>query len=79
MSGPVIFEVRKRGGKILRAAITDFRGSRFLDLREWAERDGNPVATPRGVTVPLEALKPLGEALTAASRQIDASGTPSAS
>ena len=79
MSGPVLFEVLKRGGNCVRAAITEFRGSRFLDIREWAKRDGQLVATPKGVTVPLEALQGLGEALTAASRQIDSSGAPSAS
>ena len=79
MSEPVLFELPKRGGKILRAAITEFRGSRFLDIREWVEREGQPLATPKGVTMPLEAMQVLGEALTAASRQFDASGAPDAS
>ena len=79
MSGRILFELRKRGGKILRAVISEYRGSSFVDFREWAERDGEPVATRRGVTMPLQAMEALGEALTAASRQIDSSGAPSAS
>lgn len=78
MSAPVLFELPKRGGTIVRAAITKYRGSQFLDIREWAEKNGEPVATPKGVTMPLEAMQRLGEALTAASRQIDSSGAPSA-
>jgi hypothetical protein len=76
---PVIFELPKRGGTTLRAAITDYCGSRFLDVREWAELDGKPLATRKGVTVPLEAIRALGEALMAVSRTIPPSGTPTVS
>lgn len=52
----LLFELPKRGGITLRVALTEYCGSRFLDFREWAERDGQPFATRKGVTVPLEAL-----------------------
>ena len=68
MSGRVLFEWPKRGGYFVRAMIADFNGSRFLDIREWAERDGQPLATRKGATWPLEAMEELGEALIAESR-----------
>ena len=79
MSGRVIFECSKRGGSTVRFTIAEYQGSRFLDIREWVERDGRPLATRKGATMPLQAMQGLGEALTATSRQIDASGAPSAS
>ena len=68
MSGRVLFEWRKRGGQFVRAMIAEYNGSRFLDIREWAERDGQPLATRKGATWPLEAIGELGEALVAESR-----------
>ncbi len=79
MSGPVLFEHAKRGGAMVRVTIADYGGSRFLDFREWVDREGNPLATRKGVTMPLGAMRGLGEALIAASRSSDSSGPPSAS
>lgn len=76
MSGRVIFECAKRGGTTVRFTIADYQGSRFLDIREWVEREGEPLATRKGATLPLEALGGAGAALTSASRQIDDSGAP---
>jgi hypothetical protein len=78
MSGRVIFECAKRGGATVRFTIADYQGSRFLDIREWVEREGQPLATRKGATVPLEALAGAGEALISASSSIDASGAPGA-
>lgn len=62
--GEVLFEHSKPNGNLLRVAKRTYRGSRpFLDLREWA--DHGRVATKHGVTVPLEALPALMEALAA--------------
>ncbi len=79
MSGPVLFEHSKRGGATVKATLADFCGSRFLDIREWVDREGEPLATRKGVTMPLEAMRALGEALIAASRSNDSSGPPSGS
>lgn len=79
MSGRVLFEYRKRGGATVKATIADYEGNRFLDIREWVERDGKPIATRKGTTVPLEAMQGLAEALTAASRSNGSSGVPGAS
>ncbi len=79
MSGRVLFEYRKRGGATVKATIADYNGNRFLDIREWVERDGEPLATRKGATMPLEAMQGLGEALTAASRSNGAGRFPGAS
>ena len=59
MSGRVLFEWPKRGGVSVRVTIAEFNGSRFLDIREWVDRDGQPLATRKGTTMPLEALQTL--------------------
>ena len=77
--GRVLFEHRKRGGATVKVTIAEYNGSRFLDVREWVERDGQPLATRKGATMPLEALEGLGTALMAASRANDSSGLQDAS
>jgi hypothetical protein len=78
MSGRIIFECAKRGGATVRFTIAEYQGSRFLDIREWVEREGQPLATRKGATLPLDALAGAAEALTRASRSIDASGATGA-
>ena len=78
MTGPLLFEAAKRGGARVRFTIASFNGSApFLDVREWVEKDGEPIPTRKGATIPLEALEPLGEALIAAGRSGRFSGHPS--
>ena len=72
MSGLVLFEWPKRGGVSVRVTIAEFNGSRFLDIREWVDRDGLPLATRKGATMPLEALQPLHARLGA---ELAAEGT----
>lgn len=78
MSGRVIFECAKRGGATVRFTIAEYQGSHFLDIREWVQREGQPLATRKGATVPLDALARAGEALTNASCGMSASGVPAA-
>lgn len=78
MSGRVIFECTKRGGATVRFTIAEYQGSRFLDIREWVEREGEPIATRKGATMPLDAIAGAGEALTSASHSTDGSGLPCA-
>lgn len=62
-AGPVSFSWPKRGA-FVRASVVEYRGSRFLDVREWLlNGSGDLVATKKGVTLPLEAVQPLSEAL----------------
>lgn len=62
MSTP-IFEHRKRGGSRLIAQFSEFRGSEFIDLREWVDADGELRPTKRGCTIPTDIAPLLGEAL----------------
>lgn len=79
MSGPVLFAHAKRGGAMVRVTIAEYSGVRFLDFREWVDREGELLATRKGATMPLSAMRELGEALIAASRLSDSSGPPSGS
>lgn len=62
MSAP-IFEHRKRGGARFIVQHSEYRGSHFIDLREWVEADGNLKATKKGCTIPPDVASALGEAL----------------
>ncbi len=61
---------------MLVAQLTEFKGHPFLDLREWVVRSDERTATRKGVTVPLDVIRRLGEALLAAS-SCDRSEEPS--
>jgi len=54
----------KRGGE-LRASVSLYKGSRFLDIRWWAEKPGGHVATYKGATIPLDAIEDFAGALAA--------------
>ena len=62
--GQPFFECRKAGGYILRAQFETFKGTTYLDIRQWAERGGDPTRTGKGATIPLERVRELGEALS---------------
>ena len=64
-AGEVLLERARGRGKILRLALREYRGHRFLDLREWVESSEGLRATPKGCTVPLDAVGALHEALGA--------------
>ena len=61
--GQPFFECRKGGGYILRAQFETFKGTTYLDIRQWAERGSEPTRTNKGATIPLERVRELGEAL----------------
>jgi hypothetical protein len=64
----------------LEVGLRRFEVSQHQDrcIREWVEREGQPLATRKGATLPLDALAGAAEALTRASRSIDASGATGA-
>lgn len=66
MTAPV-FRLDKSGGRALIAQFADYRGAPFLDVRQWVEKGGELRPTTKGVTVPLEAVRALGEALATSS------------
>ena len=53
-TGQVLFSHRKGRGITFQCAVRTFKGRSFLDVREWAEQDGAPVATRKGATAPLD-------------------------
>ena len=65
MNAPVLFEHAKRGGVTVKVTIADYNGSRFLDIREWVSRDGQPLATRKGATMPLDGIAGLHASLGA--------------
>lgn len=60
-----LFTHEKRGGAVVVVQVAEFRGARFLDLRQWVPGDGEMLSTKKGVTLPLSCAKALGEALAA--------------
>lgn len=74
-AGEVLFEFAKRGGTTFRVAVRAFRGTRFLDVREWVPDGTGHKATRKGATMPLERMGALGAALVAHAAS-DAPGRP---
>lgn len=54
----------KRGGEV-RATVSLYKGSRFLNLRWWIAQPHGFVPTLKGVTIPVDAVGDLAQALTA--------------
>jgi hypothetical protein len=77
--GDVLLELPKRAGSVLRVAVRSFRGRRFLDTREWAEAGGEPVATSKGATIPLDRVQELHSALGEYLSRSGSDGPPSRS
>ncbi len=60
----ILCELPKPGGKIMRATITTYKGSRpFLDLREWYANGAGEFKPGKGCTVPLDRIADLHVAL----------------
>jgi len=61
----------RQGGEV-RANVSLYKGSRFLDIRWWFEKPGGHGPSQKGATIPLEAIEDLGKALIAfaASKQL---------
>jgi hypothetical protein len=74
----VIFEHVRTGNRRLVAQLTEFKGHRFLDLREWMVSGDERTATKKGVTVPLGVIRRLGEALLTASQSDQSEGSSQA-
>jgi hypothetical protein len=68
----VIFEHAKTGNRLLIAKLDEFKGHRFVNIREWVNGSEGRTPTKKGVSVPLGVMKRLGEALVAFSPADDA-------
>lgn len=53
-------------GETIHIAVKSFKGSKpYLDIRQYVEGDGGPIATKKGVTMPVESIAALEAALAA--------------
>ena len=53
-------------GETIRIAVKSFNGSKpYLDIRQYVEGEGEPIATRKGVTMPVQSIAALEAALTA--------------
>lgn len=60
----ILCELQKPGGKIMRATVTTYKGSRpFLDLREWYCDGAGEWKAGKGCTLPLDRIADLHCAL----------------
>jgi hypothetical protein len=69
--GRVVWE-RAQGKELLRAVEVENAGTCQLDLRKWVDEGSTP--TPKGVRMPVEAVRGLAQALTAYAAKMGFSG-----
>jgi len=75
-TAPPVWELAKREG-VLVAGEREYKAARFFELRLWAGEGDKP--TGKGITLPCEAVRSLGESLLAYADQRDASALHSGS
>jgi hypothetical protein len=63
MTGDILFSHKRSARKWVVVQIAEYKGNRFLDLRFWIGAEGELTATLKGVTLQLEAVPALCEAL----------------
>lgn len=69
-TAPPVWELVRRDG-VLVAGEREYKSARFFELRLWAGEGDMP--TGKGVTLPCEAVRGLGDALLAYADERDAS------
>lgn len=62
-TSPPVWEFAKYNGRLI-AGEREFKGRQFFELRLWTGENGDK-ATGKGVTMPLEAVPELAQALAA--------------
>ncbi|MGH3032996.1 MAG: transcriptional coactivator p15/PC4 family protein [Gaiellaceae bacterium] len=65
MSDHVVYTFRKNSREAVRATLSEFRGRQLADLRVWAATDEGDVATRKGISVRVEDVSKLLEAVQA--------------
>lgn len=73
---PPVWELTKRDG-VLVAGEREFRDARFFEVRLWAGDGDKPTA--KGITLPCDEVRSLGESLVAYADRRDASAPHSGS
>ena len=74
-----LFRLEKSGGRVVIVRYAEYEGTQYLDLRQWVTKAGELHPTGKGVTVPLEAVRTLGEVLVGATPPPALSGPERAS
>lgn len=71
MSSVTVFLEQPRGRDVLRVSTSDYKGRSYVDLRVWyVDRDGELHPTAKGVSLRLEAVDDVIEALSDASNAL---------
>jgi hypothetical protein len=65
MTDRVVYAWPKNAREEVRATLTEYRGYRLADLRVYADDDGEDVPTKKGLSVRIEDLPRLREAVDA--------------
>ncbi len=67
----VVFEFERRLGTVVRAAVSRFKGRDYLSIREWTEIQGELCPTRRGITLSVEFLPEIRQAVQALADAIE--------
>lgn len=66
-NAPTIFLEQPRGRDVLRVSASEFKGTTYVDIRVWYyDREGGLRPSPKGVSLRVEAIPEVVEALQAA-------------
>ena len=76
--GEIIAVIEKNAGEELQVRINEFRSVSYVDLRFYANYAGRRVPTKKGITIPLDLLQPLRDALLKAQVQAVTAADPTA-
>ena len=71
----VLAEYRKSSSQLIRICLDEFKGSCFVNIREWRLYPGkDPCPTGRGITIAPEHIPTAIQALVLAKQHYDAKG-----
>jgi hypothetical protein len=61
----LVYEFEKNSTECVRAELTTYKGYKLLDIRAWVERDGQWIATKKGLSLSIDLLPELEAAVRA--------------
>lgn len=69
----IVKDIRKSSTERIRIALREFKGSRFLDIRNWYDASGKEksfLPSPKGIAIQIPLLSELSEAVKEAIEQV---------
>lgn len=67
----VIKDIQKDNGDTIRVELSEYEGHKFLQIRIWfTNDDGELKPTKKGVSIPLNKIKDISEALSVAAEKV---------